>query len=95
MAIKIHGTLLYLHLLNILSMKYLITLAFVFLMACNSNSGDNSGYTEDNLPDPEKVQPPADAIPEDMKIVNDSVVKPDSSKVNSIIDSGGTDTMHH
>lgn len=49
-------------------------------MSCNSQDNtEKGGYTENDLPNPEKVQPPSDAIPEDMTIKNDSLVTPDSS----------------
>ncbi len=66
-------------------MKYILGLVLILLMACNSGN-DNKGFTEDNLPNPEKVQPPKDAIPQDMEIKNDSVVVPDSGAVKKEVD---------
>lgn len=66
-------------------MKYILGLALILLMACNSGTGNND-FTEDNLPNPEKIQPPRDAIPGDMEIKNDSVVVPDSGAVKKEVD---------
>ena len=62
-------------------MKYLITLGLIVLMSCNS--GSNADTTNDSLPNPEIVNPVQDAIPEDMKIKNDSVVVPDTAKIRA------------
>lgn len=53
-------------------MKYLFTICLALLFSCNSADND----TDRNLPDPLKENPATDAIPEDMKIKNDSVVVP-------------------
>ncbi|MEO7315448.1 MAG: hypothetical protein ABIW47_09690 [Ginsengibacter sp.] len=61
-------------------MKYLLTICLFILFSCNS--GNNNANQK--LPDPLKENPEADAIPEDMKIKNDSVVVPDKSVVDTI-----------
>lgn len=67
-------------------MKYIFGFLLVLLMACNSGN-DDGGFTDQDLPNPEKVNPPADAIPKDMDIKNDSVVVPDSAAVNKELNS--------
>lgn len=64
-------------------MKYILGFLLVLLMACNSGNKNNDGYTEDSLPNPEKVNPPSDAIPADMKIKKDSVVVVDTSALHN------------
>ena len=59
-------------------MKYLITLFLIVLMSCNSGT---NAENNNNLPDPEIVNPVEDAIPQDMKIKNDSVVVPDTAQL--------------
>ena len=68
-------------------MKYVLGLLLVLFMACNTSSDKDAGYTEDNLPNPEKVEPPSEAIPGDMTIKNDSVVVPDSAALQRQRDS--------
>jgi hypothetical protein len=60
-------------------MKCLFSICLVLLFSCNS--GDNSNK---NLPDPLKENPESDALPEDMKVINDSVVVPDTARLDSI-----------
>jgi len=63
-------------------MKRLISIcAITFLAACN-NGDDNGVYMKlpdrairDSVKNPATVQPPSEAIPQDMKIVNDSLIK--------------------
>lgn len=67
-------------------MKYLLSICLLLIFSCNSADND----TDQNLPDPLKENPVTDAIPEDMKIKNDSVVVP----VDSLMDTTHTkDTM--
>ena len=47
-------------------------------MSCNSGT---NAENNNNLPDPEIVNPVEDAIPQDMKIKNDSVVVPDTAQL--------------
>ena len=55
-------------------MKTFILFAAMFtVFACGENSGSQK------LEDPQEVQPPSDAIPDSMKIVNDSLIVPDSA----------------
>lgn len=68
-------------------MKYILGLLLVLLMACGGSGDQDRGYTEDNLPNPEKVMPPSEAIPEDMSIKQDSVVVPDSAALQRQQDS--------
>ncbi len=60
-------------------MKYLFSICLIFLFSCNSADND----TDRNLPDPLEENPMEDAIPEDMKIKNDSVVVPIDSLQNT------------
>jgi hypothetical protein len=55
----------------------LVLLAFMSLQACND--GDNNSGGEK---DPSVMQPPSDAIPDSMKLVNDSVIVPDTTPGN-------------
>ena len=68
-------------------MKYLFSICLVFLFSCNSANND----TDRNLPDPLDENPVEDAIPEDMKIKNDSVVVPLDSMpdTSNILDTSG------
>lgn len=70
-------------------MKYLFSICLIFLFSCNPADND----TDRNLPDPLDENPIEDAIPEDMKIKNDSVVVPDTSVSDTIpmMDNSGMD----
>lgn len=61
-------------------MKYLLTICLFILFSCNA--GNNN--TNQKLPDPLKENPEADAIPEDMKIKNDSDVMPNPAVADTI-----------
>ncbi len=63
-------------------MKYLLSIFLVILFSCNSNPDNNN--TNQKLPDPLKENPEVDAIPEDMRIKNDSVVVPDTAVVDTL-----------
>ena len=60
-------------------MKYLLSFCLLFLLSCNSGNTNNDVNTGMDSTDPALVQPPSDAIPEDMMIKNDSVVVPTDS----------------
>ena len=60
-------------------MKYLFSICLLFLFSCNSADND----TDRNLPDPLNENPVEDAIPEDMKIKNDSVIVPVDSMMDT------------
>ena len=60
-------------------MKNLLIFGLIVLMACNA--GTNADTNNDSLPNPELVNPAVEAIPEDMKIKNDSVVVPDTARM--------------
>lgn len=68
-------------------MKYLFSICLLFLFSCNSADND----TDRNLPDPLDENPMEDAIPEDMKIKNDSVVVPVDSiqDTSNMMDTSG------
>lgn len=57
-------------------MKKLIVIAAValFVVACNNNNDNKAS----NSSDPNRVQPESEAVPDSLKIVNDSTVVPDS-----------------
>jgi hypothetical protein len=55
----------------------LVLLAFISLQACNV-SNNNSGGEKD----PFVMQPPSDAIQDSTKLVNDSVIVPDTTSGN-------------
>ena len=56
--------------------KNFLVLALIFGMAaCNSNSAADEK-------DPSTVQPPSENIPDSTKIVNDSVIMPDTTHGN-------------
>ena len=57
--------------------KNFLVLALIFGMAACNNS--NSGGDEK---DPSTVQPPSENIPDSTKIVNDSVIVPDTTPGN-------------
>ena len=61
-------------------MKYLFSICLLFLFSCNSGTND----TNQNLPDPLKENPEADAIPNDMEIKNDSNVKPNPAVADTV-----------
>jgi hypothetical protein len=48
------------------------------LQACNDGNNNNGA----NLKDPSVMQPPSDAIPDSTKLVNDSVIMPDTTPGN-------------
>ncbi|GAA4334594.1 hypothetical protein [Flaviaesturariibacter amylovorans] len=52
---------------------------FVLLAALACNSESRNDRAEPELKDPQIVQPAADAIPDSMKIVNDSTIVPEST----------------
>lgn len=56
--------------------KFAGILFILFLLACGSPEPDQQ------LKDPSEVQPPEDAIPDTTKIVNDSVIVPDTPQRN-------------
>ncbi|RYD90203.1 MAG: hypothetical protein EOP50_16345 [Sphingobacteriales bacterium] len=53
-----------------------LTTLVLFAVACNSGTGNNE-HNDTTLANPPSVQPPADAIPDSMKIVNDSAIVPE------------------
>lgn len=55
--------------------KILVIIAIAAATACNNS--DNQNETE--LKDPTEVQPVSDAIPDSMKLVNDSTIVPNVS----------------
>ena len=56
----------------------LTLLSVLVLAACNSTETAETETTSDSsLPDPAAVQPPDAAIPDSMKLANDSVILPD------------------
>lgn len=68
-------------------MKRFLSLLIILALAGACNSGNQEGgYTEDNLPNPEKVEPATDAIPEDMEIKNDSDIVVDSPRLSREMD---------
>ena len=71
-------------------MKYFFLICMIVLFSCNSSTNENT--VTDSLPNPEVVNPPQDAIPEDMTIKNDSVVVPDSAAVQQEL---SNDTSRH
>ena len=48
------------------------------LQACNDSNNSNTTTEKD----PSVTQPPSDAIPDSMKLVNDSVIVPDTTPGN-------------
>jgi hypothetical protein len=57
--------------------KYFFALALITaIVACNNSS------SESELKDPSTVHPPSDAIPESTRLVNDSVIIPDTTPGN-------------
>lgn len=57
--------------------KYLIGLFSIgVIIACNNSNSDAE------LKDPSTVQPPSEAIPDSTKLVNDSVIVPDTTPGN-------------
>lgn len=71
-------------------MKCFFSLCLFVLFSCNS--ADNK--TNKNLPDPLKENPESDALPEDMKVKNDSVVVPDTARIDSILIKDTTNMSH-
>jgi len=71
---------------------YALCVALFFaLSACNdgtNNNNSNNGAEKD----PSVVQPPSEAIPDSMKIVNDSVISPDTVPGNGS-QVGNSDSM--
>jgi hypothetical protein len=58
--------------------KIILSPAFIFLVACTNGNNDAQ------LKDPSTVHPPSEAITDSTKLVNDSVIVPDTqSKVNA------------
>jgi hypothetical protein len=55
----------------------LVLVAFMSLQACNDSNDSSSGEK-----DPSVMQPPSDAIPDSMKLMNDSVIVPDTTPGN-------------
>jgi hypothetical protein len=56
-------------------------LPVMLIISCNNAAdGDNNADTTQNLEDPALTQPPTDNIPDSMRIVNDSVIVPDSAR---------------
>lgn len=66
--------------MTIKNMKRLVLplCAALFVVACNNNSGSNTS-ADSAAGNPEVVQPPSEAIPDSTKIVNDSVIVPDTA----------------
>jgi hypothetical protein len=65
------------------SMKKIFSflLPAMLIISCNNAAdGDNNADTTQNLEDPALVQPPTDNIPDSMRIVNDSLIVPDSAR---------------
>lgn len=60
------------------SFLLMIFSAAIFLSACNNSSDDYSGGEKD----PSTMQPPSQAIPDSTRLVNDSVIVPDTTKGN-------------
>lgn len=61
-------------------MKIILFLISFFLLSCG-DADNNDVNTSDSmeLENPADVQPPSDAIPDSMQIINDSVIQPDHS----------------
>ena len=60
--------------------RYLVILGLALVtQACNN---DNNNETTNSEKDPSIMQPPSDAIPDSMKLVNDSVIVPDTTPGN-------------
>ena len=68
---------------------YVLALLFFFgLQACKDGSNNNGGGEKD----PSVVQPPSEAIPDSMKLQNDSVIVPDVTPGNGS-QVGNSDTI--
>ena len=55
-----------------------VLLLFLGLQACNDSSNSNSGGEKD----PSVTQPPSENLPDSMKLMNDSVIVPDTTPGN-------------
>ena len=58
---------------------YFLAVPVIFsLAACNSTeTTETESMSDSTMPDPAAVQPPEDAIPDSMRLANDSVILPD------------------
>ena len=55
-----------------------IFLLLLFGLACNNNDNENNA----EMKDPSEVHPPSETIPDSMSLVNDSVIRPDTTPGN-------------
>lgn len=75
--------------LKTIVMKWIFSFLAIAILSCN-NGGENNNVNSnvpdrairDSIKDPAVTNPPADAIPEDMTIVKDSLIKPKDSVTN-------------
>ncbi len=57
--------------------SFVIVISF---LSCGDTGNTNNGSADSiELENPAEIQPPADAIPDSMSIINDSVILPDPS----------------
>ena len=60
--------------------KLLGLIILASLAACGENTNSDTETSDSiQMENPAEVQPPADAIPDSMRIINDSVIQPDPS----------------
>jgi hypothetical protein len=65
---------------NMKKLFYFLIPAMLILSCNNTTDAGNNTDTTQNLQDPALVQPPADNIPDSMRIVNDSVIVPERGR---------------
>jgi hypothetical protein len=59
---------------------YFLVPAMLIISCNNAADADNNTDTTQNLEDPALVQPPTENLPDSMRIVNDSVIVPDTAR---------------
>ena len=63
-----------------MKLKYLFVMGL--LVAALSSCGDNNDRNDAEMKDPSETHPPSEAIPDSTRLVNDSVIVPDTQPNN-------------